>query len=181
MLRGALSQQSFAEELGVSFSAYQNYEHGRRVPPDHVLATIEKKYGVPKEWVLSGKYSFADLTELEDIKELVKIEKKQHKTHGERIRLEEIYEKAFDTFRERTSGIEIMSAPDVKAELEKWVKYISRSDAARLLRAVELLEPILREGDRKKIEALEAVIKALSPEKEGEKRARRKGNEQERK
>lgn len=45
-LRGKLTQEEFAERIGISRSALANYETGRSVPDDYTLTTIAANAGV---------------------------------------------------------------------------------------------------------------------------------------
>lgn len=49
-----LSQNAFAESLGLSPRAYANYERGEREAPTAVLRTIVEVYGVSPLWMLVG-------------------------------------------------------------------------------------------------------------------------------
>lgn len=44
-LRGCRTRTGVARELGISYSAFCNYEHGRRVPRDDVKIKLAKYYG----------------------------------------------------------------------------------------------------------------------------------------
>lgn len=44
-LRGDMSQQDFAESLGVSRSALANYELGRSTPPHDFISKVEARFG----------------------------------------------------------------------------------------------------------------------------------------
>lgn len=48
-------QIPFAEELGVSQSAYKNYEREATDPPVSLAAKLCKDYGVSAEWLLVGR------------------------------------------------------------------------------------------------------------------------------
>ncbi|WFC42301.1 helix-turn-helix transcriptional regulator [Pseudoxanthomonas sp. SE1] len=49
-----LSQIEFAERLGLSPRAYQNYERGERELPAAVLTTLHAVFGLDPLWVLIG-------------------------------------------------------------------------------------------------------------------------------
>jgi transcriptional regulator with XRE-family HTH domain len=53
-IRGSVSQPAFAARLGVSLQGYLNYEYGKRVPPDPVLAKLSEMSGRSVEWILTG-------------------------------------------------------------------------------------------------------------------------------
>lgn len=50
-----LSQTDYAASLGVSLSAYQNYERGQRTVPTEVLKELVSKYDVNLIWLISGR------------------------------------------------------------------------------------------------------------------------------
>lgn len=61
---GFKTMQDFCEESGISFSTYQNYETGRRVPTVEILVKIADFYGVTTDYLLgreSAPDPFADL------------------------------------------------------------------------------------------------------------------------
>lgn len=49
-----LSQQAFADALGISLRAEQNYERGSRKIPADLLLTLAVRFGVDPLWVLQG-------------------------------------------------------------------------------------------------------------------------------
>ncbi len=49
-----LSQVEFAERLGLSPRAYQNYERGERETPTMVLTALHAEFGIDPLWVLVG-------------------------------------------------------------------------------------------------------------------------------
>lgn len=49
-----LSQVEFAERLGISPRAYQNYERGEREMPTTVLTALHAEFGIDPLWVLIG-------------------------------------------------------------------------------------------------------------------------------
>lgn len=49
---GFKTMQDFCEESGISFSTYQNYETGRRVPTVEILVKIADFYGVTTDYLL---------------------------------------------------------------------------------------------------------------------------------
>lgn len=61
---GFKTMQDFCEESGISFSTYQNYETGRRVPTVEILVKIADFYGVTTDYLLGREPApdpFADL------------------------------------------------------------------------------------------------------------------------
>ena len=49
-----LTQEKFAEVLGLSHSAYKTYERGERVIPSTVYETLFEKFDVDPTWLLTG-------------------------------------------------------------------------------------------------------------------------------
>lgn len=52
--RIGLSQDAFAQALGVSKRAYINYERGEREPPAGLFKAIYDLYGIDYLWLMSG-------------------------------------------------------------------------------------------------------------------------------
>ena len=52
--RYRLTQNEFAERIGLSPRAYQNYERGEREIPAAVLKTLYEVFGIDPLWVLTG-------------------------------------------------------------------------------------------------------------------------------
>ena len=50
-----LSQREFAEKIGKSFRAVQNWEYGQRTPDESTLKLIAKEFNVNEEWLKTGK------------------------------------------------------------------------------------------------------------------------------
>ena len=49
-----ISQKEFADALGISLRAEQNYERGERALPSEVLLALAKVYDVDPLWILEG-------------------------------------------------------------------------------------------------------------------------------
>lgn len=49
-----LTQQQLADELGLSKSAVEHYEYGRREPNNTILKFISAKWGYSIDWLLTG-------------------------------------------------------------------------------------------------------------------------------
>ena len=49
-----LTQQQFADRLGIKRGAIANYEIGRNAPIDAVISLICDKFNVNKDWLLNG-------------------------------------------------------------------------------------------------------------------------------
>jgi transcriptional regulator with XRE-family HTH domain len=49
-----LSQVDFADRLGISPRAYQNYERGEREMPTTVLTALHAEFGIDPLWILIG-------------------------------------------------------------------------------------------------------------------------------
>lgn len=50
-----MTQQEFAERLHIKRGAVANYEVGRNVPADSVIALICKEFGVSEMWLRTGE------------------------------------------------------------------------------------------------------------------------------
>ena len=55
MLRGAISQSSFGQRLGVSQATIANYEKGERLPDSGFLEHVCNECGVSADWLIFGK------------------------------------------------------------------------------------------------------------------------------
>ncbi|HQR96714.1 MAG TPA: helix-turn-helix transcriptional regulator, partial [Thiotrichales bacterium] len=49
-----LSQKEFADRLGISLRAEQNYERGDRAIPSDVLLSLAKNFDIDPMWILDG-------------------------------------------------------------------------------------------------------------------------------
>jgi transcriptional regulator with XRE-family HTH domain len=49
-----LTQEAFAEQLGISQSQLSKYERGLILPPAEVLLRIKEKFKVSVDWLLTG-------------------------------------------------------------------------------------------------------------------------------
>lgn len=67
-----LTQQEFAERLGIKRNAVTNYEVGRNEPADMVVSLICREFGVKEEWLRTGKGpQFIEITRTEQIQHMV--------------------------------------------------------------------------------------------------------------
>lgn len=53
-MRGALSQSTFAERLGISQTDVSRYESSSRTPPIPLLTAIAKEFHVSLDWLVFG-------------------------------------------------------------------------------------------------------------------------------
>ena len=67
---GGLSQEEFAERLGLTKSAISGYETGRRVPTDSVLKHIACEFRVDEDWLKDGSGYPFDPTENDVMEEM---------------------------------------------------------------------------------------------------------------
>ena len=66
-----LTQQEFAERIGIKAGAISNYEIGRNEPVDSVIALICREFRVSEEWLREGTGEmFVALTDEEELMEL---------------------------------------------------------------------------------------------------------------
>ena len=56
MLRKALdlTQQEFADRIGIKRNSYANYETGRNTPIDAIIVSICREFNVNEEWLRNG-------------------------------------------------------------------------------------------------------------------------------
>lgn len=68
-----LTQQQFAEGIGVKRGTVSNYEIGRNIPTETVLQMICRVYGVRRQWLDTGEgLMFEERSRLEQIRDLSK-------------------------------------------------------------------------------------------------------------
>jgi len=66
-LRGLLSQQDFALQIGVPFRTYQRYEAGERLPKGPILQRIAQRCEITTDYILTGNdEDLAKHREIED-------------------------------------------------------------------------------------------------------------------
>ena len=51
-LRGSMSQQDFANKIGVKQTSYSSWERGVKDPAASTIATIASTFGVSSDWLL---------------------------------------------------------------------------------------------------------------------------------
>lgn len=67
-----MTQQEFAEKLGIKRSTMATYESGRNEPIDAVISLICREFNVNEEWLRTGKGEmFIQLSRNEEIAEFV--------------------------------------------------------------------------------------------------------------
>lgn len=67
-----MTQQEFAEKLGIKRSTMATYESGRNEPIDAVISLICREFNVSEEWLRTGKGEmFIQLSRNEEIAEFV--------------------------------------------------------------------------------------------------------------
>ena len=67
-----LTQQEFADRIGIKRNTIANYESGRNEPVDSVISLICREYGVNETWLRSGEgemFTPNPATELDALKE----------------------------------------------------------------------------------------------------------------
>ena len=63
-----LTQQQFADKIGIKRNSYANYETGRNTPIDAILISICREFGVNEDWLRTGEGEmFEQLTEKEKL------------------------------------------------------------------------------------------------------------------
>lgn len=77
-----LSQVEFAERLGISPRAYQNYERGEREMPTTVLTALHAEFGIDPLWVLVGPRKLTASTKPDVLEEvIIGVETHLQRTH----------------------------------------------------------------------------------------------------
>ena len=49
-----ITQQEFADKIGIKRNSYANYETGRNTPIDAIIVSICREFGVNEEWLRNG-------------------------------------------------------------------------------------------------------------------------------
>lgn len=67
-----LTQQEFADKIGIKRNTFATYESGRNEPIDAVISLICREFNVSEEWLRTGKGDmFIQLSRNEEIAEFV--------------------------------------------------------------------------------------------------------------
>lgn len=67
-----LTQQDFANRIGIKRNSLANYETGRNTPIDAIILSICREFNVSKDWLLTGEGDmFVEKTEDEEIADMV--------------------------------------------------------------------------------------------------------------
>lgn len=67
-----LTQQEFADKIGIKRNSLANYETGRNTPIDAIVVSICREFNVNEEWLRTGKGEmFIQLSRNEEIAEFV--------------------------------------------------------------------------------------------------------------
>lgn len=82
-----LTQQEFADRIGVKRNTIANYEIGRNVPIDSVLALIVREFHVSEAWLRSGE---GEMFAPAPTSALDALAQEQKLTHGEYILIEKL-------------------------------------------------------------------------------------------
>ena len=80
-----LTQQEFADRIGIKRNTIANYETGRNEPTDPVVSLICREFGVSEEWLRNGT---GEMFAPDASGELEALVKKYDLSHGEYIFLE---------------------------------------------------------------------------------------------
>lgn len=63
-----ITQQEFANRIGIKRNSYANYETGRNTPIDAIILSICREFNVNEEWLRTGEGEmFEELTEQQKI------------------------------------------------------------------------------------------------------------------
>lgn len=82
--RHRLSQQAFAQSLGVGARTYQNYERGDRPVNKELLLALYEQFHCDPTWVLTGKYPSLNAAALSRIFETMADEEREDQAHDGR-------------------------------------------------------------------------------------------------
>lgn len=82
-----LTQQEFADRIGVKRNTIANYEIGRNVPIDSVLSLIVREFHVSEAWLRSGE---GEMFAPDATSALDALAQEQNLTHGEYILIEKL-------------------------------------------------------------------------------------------
>lgn len=67
-----LTQQDFADRIGIKRNSYANYETGRNIPIDAIILSMCREFNVNEEWLRTGKGTmFVERTKDEQIEEFI--------------------------------------------------------------------------------------------------------------
>ena len=67
-----MTQQEFADRIGIKRNSLANYETGRNTPIDAIIVSICREFNVNEEWLREGKGDmFVEVSEDEQIAEFV--------------------------------------------------------------------------------------------------------------
>lgn len=80
-----LTQQEFADRLGIKRGAIANYELGRNEPVDSVVSLICREYGVNEEWLRTGT---GEMFEPDSGDELEALAKKYDLSNADQVLME---------------------------------------------------------------------------------------------
>lgn len=58
-----LTQEKFAERLGIKRNTVATYETGKSEPMDNIIVSICREFNVNKDWLLTGKGDMYDVPE----------------------------------------------------------------------------------------------------------------------
>ena len=61
------TQVELAEELGIARASITNWERGDNVIPEYIINLLESKYGMSKEWLITGAGEPIEQNELEEL------------------------------------------------------------------------------------------------------------------
>ena len=67
-----LTQQEFADRIGIKRNSYANYETGRNTPIDAIIVSICREFNVNEEWLRTGTGEmFQPITKNDEISRLL--------------------------------------------------------------------------------------------------------------
>lgn len=72
--KGFATMQEFCTAIGISFSTYQNYETGKRIPTAEMLVKLADFYNVSTDYLL-GRIGSSDIATDADLNERIALQK----------------------------------------------------------------------------------------------------------
>lgn len=110
-----LTQQEFADRLGIKRGAIANYELGRNIPIDAVISLICREFGVNEDWLRNGiepKYIETPSSTMEQLKKEFNLDEFGYNLVYEYLKLDQNQR---DAVRKFLYGV-IEKEPDIQQE-----------------------------------------------------------------
>jgi transcriptional regulator with XRE-family HTH domain len=158
-LRGDLSQEEFAQKIGVPIKSYQRYEYGQYVPRPHTLTKIAEMCDTTTDWILTGNLNIDKARMMERLKTAYELEDiveklEQIRTREEKLLVFGVKERAAEY------GLEHLEEKDFIEKLRSYIADVKIDFLPpKERKLVDALLEILNSGDEGIIEAIEANLR----------------------